>query len=83
LHNFTNDGTLAQWLTEYPHSDDELTVQFMEASELPIGGVEAEVPSTYCEDPPQSDQDQEDQKSNSEDSILPSIEIFKENHLGD
>jgi hypothetical protein len=78
LYDFTDDGTLAQWLAEYPQSDDGLTVQFMEASELPIGGIEAEVSSTYCEDRPQSNQDQEDQISNLEDSILPSTEIFNE-----
>jgi hypothetical protein len=54
LYDFTDDGTLTQWLAEYPHSDDELTVQFMEANELPIRGLEAEVPSAYGEDPPQS-----------------------------
>jgi hypothetical protein len=57
LYDFTDDGTLAQWLAEYPHSDDELTVQFMEANELLIRGLEAEVPSAYGEDPPQSNQD--------------------------
>jgi hypothetical protein len=82
LYDFTDDGTLAQWLAEYPHSDDELTVQFMEASELPIRELEAEVSSTYGEDPPQSNQDQKDQLSNLEDSILPSTEIFNEELLG-
>jgi hypothetical protein len=81
LYDFTDDGTLAQWLAEYPHSDDELMVQFMEANELPIRGLEAEVPSTYCEDLPQSNQDQEDQIPNLEDSIVPSTEIFNEELL--
>jgi hypothetical protein len=55
----------------------------MDASKLPMGGIEVEVHSTYCENPPQSDQDNEDQKSNLEDSILPSIEIFNEKLLRD
>jgi hypothetical protein len=29
-------------------------VNFMEATELPMGGIEAEIPSAYGEDPPQS-----------------------------
>jgi hypothetical protein len=56
LYDFNDDGALAQWLVEYPHSNDELTINFMEANELPIGEVEAEVPSTYCEDSPQPNQ---------------------------
>jgi hypothetical protein len=83
LYDFTDDGTLAQWLAEYPHSNNELTIQFMEASELPIRGLEAEVPSTYGEDPPQSNQDQKDQLSKLEDSIPSSIEIFNEELFGD
>jgi hypothetical protein len=83
LYNFIDDGTLAQWLAEYPHSDDELTIQFMEANELPIERIEIEVHSTYCENPPQLDQDKEDQKSNLEDSTLPSIETLNEELLRD
>jgi hypothetical protein len=83
LYDFTDDGTLAQWLAEYPHSDDELTVNFMEATELPMGGIEVEIPSAYGEDPPQSNQDQKDQLSKLEDSIPSSIEIFNEELLGD
>jgi hypothetical protein len=55
----------------------------MEANELPIGGIEAEVHNTYCEDLPQLDQEKEDQKSNLIDSTLPSKEIFNEELLRD
>jgi hypothetical protein len=37
LYDFTDDGTLTQWLVEYPHSNNELMVQFMEANELSMG----------------------------------------------
>lgn len=83
LYNFIDDGTLAQWLAEYPRLDNELIIQFMEASELHIERIEAEVHSTCCENPPQLDQDKKEQKSNLEDSTLPSIETFNEELLRD
>jgi hypothetical protein len=55
----------------------------MEATELPMEGIEVEIPNAYGEDPPQSNQDQKDQLSKLEDSIPSSIEIFNEELFGD
>jgi hypothetical protein len=46
LYDFTDDGTLAQWLADYPHSDDEFTVRFIEASDLSTEEERTEVGST-------------------------------------
>jgi hypothetical protein len=79
LYDFTDDGTLAQWLADYPHSDDELTVRFIEAIKFSTEGERTEVGST--KDPLHLHF--EDQKLYLEDTTQPFIEILEEELLGD